>query len=125
MKHPVANSGDETSLLGKWDESVRADGAALWMKPTYQCLGFDQGAVHQVHDRLVIDLELIVFESDAYTAFGFVGMGTIAESAPCGSLGDFREIERDLFGRAVVGVAGDGVAADADLLEDDDRAGAS
>ena len=57
--HPAGDRGDLSAVLGLRDEQVRAHPLAIGAAPAQQRLGTHAAAAGQVHQRLVVQLELI------------------------------------------------------------------
>ena len=57
--HPAGDRGDLPAVLGLRDEQVRAHPLAIGATPAQQRLGTHAAAAGQVHQRLVVQLELI------------------------------------------------------------------
>ena len=59
---PAADRDDEPGLLGEGDEVARGDEPALGVAPAHERLDPGDRAVVEPHDRLVVQLELVVDE---------------------------------------------------------------
>ncbi len=71
-QHPFADIINETDILGYRNESVRSDKSLLRVSPTHESLRTDGLARSRLHERLIVHLELIVFESAPQIRFKLV-----------------------------------------------------
>jgi len=60
VQDPIAESDNHADLFGRAEELSGAEKSALWMVPTQQGFGADDRAGLQMHDWLVVQLELFV-----------------------------------------------------------------
>ena len=65
LQHPLAQRHDQAVLLGQRDELRGEQQAQLRMAPAHQRLGADRRAGPGIHDRLVVELELLPLERAA------------------------------------------------------------
>ncbi len=70
LDDPCADGQDETALLGDGDEPARREQAVGGVVPPQQCFG--PGGHHgvELHDRLVVQLELIALERSVEGVLG-------------------------------------------------------
>ena len=69
MQHPAANGRDQAARLGKGDELVGPDQAALGVLPAHQGLEAGQARVGQAHLGLVVQGEFVLGNRLAQLAF--------------------------------------------------------
>jgi hypothetical protein len=70
LHHAAAHRHDEARCLGRGEEAVRAEQAALRVLPADQSLEPDRLAVREVHDRLVVQEQLLLGEGAVQRSLG-------------------------------------------------------
>jgi hypothetical protein len=62
LEHPAAEGDDQPGLLGQGDELGWEDLPACWVLPAHQRLQGGDSAAVKLHDRLVLDGELVLLD---------------------------------------------------------------